>query len=299
MDDHRGAAREWPSAWLILTNRTYTGEATAWKGTVALPAGTVPPLVSRNDFDAVQAQLQRNKQAATRNNRTPEATLLRGGYARCGYCGRGLVVVRRATPNGMRHIYYCGRLAEPPPPGQARHGHGIFAHILDTAVWERIARLLTQPELIAVELERMRQDDPSTADLAAVERSLTLIAREQRNFVENLGKVSGPAADLIAEKINALEVQREQHAAEREAILRRQNAWQAAQERMGDITQWCRTVAGNLGTLSYQEKRLALDALGVQVQLWRVDHTPRYEIRASIPLDGIPAAEGIVCSTSR
>jgi hypothetical protein len=37
--------------------------------------------------------------------------------------------------------------------------------------------------------------------------------------------------------------------------------------------------------MTYADKRLALDALGVQAKVWRSDHEPRYEITASIPLD--------------
>ena len=99
---------------------------------------------------------------------------------------------------------------------------------------------------------------------------------------------------MIAEKINALEAQRQQHAAERDAILARAATWQRAQERIGDVQAWCRATAASLATLTYEQKQLALDALGVQVKVWRTDHEPRYKISASIPLEG-----AIVDSSSR
>jgi hypothetical protein len=36
--------------------------------------------------------------------------------------------------------------------------------------------------------------------------------------------------------------------------------------------------------LSYSQRRMALDALGIQVTLYRADHEPRYVIIANIPL---------------
>lgn len=72
---------------------------------------------------------------------------------------------------------------------------------------------------------------------------------------------------------------------EREGILSRQKAWAQAESQLGSVTLWCRTIATRLGQLTYQEKRLALDALGVQVTLYHTDHEPRYVITASIPLD--------------
>jgi hypothetical protein len=39
-----------------------------------------------------------------------------------------------------------------------------------------------------------------------------------------------------------------------------------------------------LGELTYDQRRLALDALGVHVRVWRPDHPNRFKIEASIPL---------------
>ena len=163
--------------------------------------------------------------------------------------------------------------------------------LLDRVVWAHVERILTNPELMAAELERTQSSDPTADDLAAVERQLTGVVREQRAYIENLGKVTGAAATLIAEKVNALEAQREQLTVEREAILSRAQAWQDAQDRLGKFEAWCQTWTTNLKTLTYQEKRLALDALGVEVRLWHASHEPRYDIRASIPLDGIAARQ--------
>jgi site-specific DNA recombinase len=157
--------------------------------------------------------------------------------------------------------------------------------VLDGAAWAHVRELLTHPETIAAELERMQREDPGAADLEATERALTAVVREQRNLVENLGHAQGAAAVLIADKINALEAQREQYTAEREGLLSRRQRWQAALDRIEDLQHWCRRVAANLAALTYQEKRLALDALGVAARVWRTGHDPRYKIRASIPLD--------------
>ncbi len=48
------------------------------------------------------------------------------------------------------------------------------------------------------------------------------------------------------------------------------------------LAEWCHRVATSIETLSYKEKRMALDALGFRVVLFRSDHTPRYIITADI-----------------
>jgi site-specific DNA recombinase len=71
---------------------------------------------------------------------------------------------------------------------------------------------------------------------------------------------------------------------EREAVTQRKKAWEMAQDRLDQLEAWCRTVAANIEDMSYQQKRLALDALGVTARVYRAGHEPRYEIEANIPM---------------
>lgn len=54
---------------------------------VTMPADTVPALVDAETYQIVQERMRLNKERSPRNNRDPEATLLRGGFVRCGHCG--------------------------------------------------------------------------------------------------------------------------------------------------------------------------------------------------------------------
>lgn len=58
-----------------------------------------PVLISPEVVDAVRAWLAVNKRLSTRNNQNPEAALLRGGYALCGYCGGTMQVNTGAAPS--------------------------------------------------------------------------------------------------------------------------------------------------------------------------------------------------------
>jgi site-specific DNA recombinase len=292
-DANGDAGTRWGSrtVWLILTNRAYIGEAEAFRysktGTaVALPAGTVPAIVDRDLFDAVQVRLSQNKGMATRNNKSPHLTLLRGGFVRCGQCNWAMHTYNNSSQGRKVLVYRCSRGYK---PGFATNPedckHVITASVLDKATWSQIRRILLHPEIIAAELERMREQDPLTDDLAAVERTLKAIARQQRNLIEHLANVNGTAGAAITSKLNDLGDQRTQLIAEREAILSRTQEWEHAQERLGSIQAWCQSIAANIDTLSYDEKRLALSALGVKVRVWRPQHDPRYKIDAVIPLD--------------
>jgi site-specific DNA recombinase len=309
------AARAWSHTTVrtILRDPIYTGQGAAWRfvvvrdrqrGTknvrwrdpserVTLPTGTVPTLVDASTFAAVQTRLRLNQERAARNNRAPHLTLLRGGFARCGHCGYAMQA--QATKGGRRGygavIYRCARASA--VDGEECQ-FNIRAAILDRAAWEPIEALLRNPASVRTKLEQSRTADPSADDLAGVERSLARVARQQRNLVEQLANLRGAAADLVAQKLAVLETERERLGDERAALLARQEAWRAGQERLDEFERWCATVAADLGSASYDEKRRALDLLNVRVRVWRTGHDPRYEVSASVGLASAAAASSSV-----
>jgi hypothetical protein len=79
---------------------------------------------------------------------------------------------------------------------------------------------------------------------------------------------------------------------DRAAIVARHEGWQLDLERLNNVHAWCRNIAGKLGTFTYEQKRLAREALGVQVRLCPTSHEPRYVITASIPLGAAEQDQG-------
>ncbi|MDP9363747.1 MAG: recombinase family protein [Chloroflexota bacterium] len=300
-------AKTWSPSTLhtILKRRAYTGEAVAWrygsertKGGgyrivvrpehehVALPEGTIPPLVAPAVFDAVQHRLSRNREQAARNNRNPESSLLRSGYARCGYCGTALSVT---TKKGALFYRHGTRTLD-------RHGCPsvqIKTACLDADVWRRVESMVTRPEVIAAEVARMREADPTGADLAAINRRLEVVVRKQGNLVKRLALIDDEdTAAVVAAEVTALSAEKRQLEEERGRVETASADWRAARDQLADLQSWCGRVAANLGALGYDQKRHLLDALGVQVRLFHTDHDPRYHVTASLPLDEVIASSG-------
>ena len=306
----RPGARWLPAAvHHILRHPSYCGRAAAWRHAstrgrgqmtrtmrlrpdgdhVALPAGVVPALVDETTFEAVQARLKLGRQRSVRNARDPEVALLRGGYARCGYCGRSLRVWRSSTrARGDFVGYRCARADKLPG---ACEGFTINARTLDGAAWGRIERILTNPEIVADELRRLRRDDPTAADLAAVDRQLAEIERQQRAKVAHLDKLDPDSAALLYEQLALLSERRKALEAERDGIAARRRGWQEARGRLDELEAWCRNVAGKVGRLTWEQKRLALDALGVGAKVWHSNHDPHFEITAGIPMKSASVSE--------
>lgn len=281
--------------WTILTNPSYAGNAVAYRWTargrndagqkvttrvlrpeaerIPLPAGTVPPLVDDDTFTAVQHRLARNKQEATRNNRHPEAALLRGGYAICGYCGSTLRV--ETVTRGLRYV--CGRAKE-------RTGactlHAMLVEDLDARVWAKVSAVLRDPEIIERKLAEQRAHDPTIEDIAALDRRRGELARKRGNLVDRIADADPDTAGVMMERAAALSSELARLDTEREALLARRAAWEASVSKAQDLIAWCRTVAQRLQGASYHTKRLALDYLGVRVKLFREGEPDRYLVEA-------------------
>jgi site-specific DNA recombinase len=281
----------------ILVRPTYSGTAVAYRhrherrpggryavraaseaDMIAVP-GIAPAIVSETEQATVAQRLSVNQANATRNNRMPERSLLRCGIARCGSCGRAMAVKNPypSRPDGPPR-YFC-KHAECGRPS-------IATTVVDGPVWAAVSTVLREPEIIAREVARHRTDGGLDRDLAAIERQLPAIADKQGRTARAIAAVDDDdaAAPLLAELKNladrkkALEAERD-HAIERIADRAAENA------RLQTLTDWCALVGTNLDSLSYDEKRLALDALGVQVRVYRPNATdetgaplPRWEV---------------------
>jgi site-specific DNA recombinase len=238
--------------------------------TLLLP-GVAPALVSAELAGAAVARLAANKQHSTRNNKHPEASLLRG-YVICGYCGCQL---RAVTPRAHGTLYRCNQAN--------RDAHGcpgflLQAHFLDAAVWQGMRERLLNRDLIAAELARLERDDPAGDDLAAVERRAADVARRQRNLMARLAdEDDADLAALIRADLAALLSERGRLDSERAVLERQRESWRLAQARLTDLDVWVRAVATNLDDLDYAGKRLAIEACRVQVKVWAKDRTPRWE----------------------
>jgi len=246
---------------------------------ILLPSGTYPALVTEREWDTVQDRIARNKAEAIRNNRNPEETLLRAGFVFCGYCGRKMHVKKAAR--GPE--YKC--VGAEAVSGTCEGMPSIRAQDLDTAVWEKVCDVLIEPDRIAREVRRMQANDPTIADLAAIDRSLRASEMERSNYLEAIGAMQQPdAIAAVAERLEETGKRIARLNEEREAVLDRRRAWQLTQDRLDDLTLWCGRVAANVQHMTYQEQRDTLTALGVTARAYRANHEPRYEIRMNIPV---------------
>ncbi len=233
---------------------------------VALP-DIAPAIVSEAERAAVLGRLQRNRAESTRRNPNPEATLLHCGHVFCGHCGLAMTVVNKAPSEMYRKPTYRCRSRHKgahdcPQPS-------LTAELVDGVVWEQVAAILRDPSVIAREVERHREDGGLDSDLAAVEARLVGIAKKQANLAAIAADMDPDAAAPLIAQLSTLATAKAAAERERGDLVARIASAEAEVARVQTLADWCATVSANLDSLDYAAQRAAIDALGVEVRVWR------------------------------
>ena len=304
--------------WKILRNRAYIGETYVFAQTYGEPKtrlskgtktkktglirkpreewieipGATPPIIDRDLFEAAQAQLKRNRERATRN--TKQQYLL-SGHIRCRRCNRNYWgYVKRAKWGGEYHpkrYYRCSGNLQMVSP--ARCGNrNLPADKVEALIWQEVEKLLCQPDLVLAELERQRTEvnDKSflEEELGQVNRRLKALDREQDQLLQWALK-GFPEESVIREneKINRQRADLKKRRGELETRI---NQARKAEVDIEGIERFCELVRQNLKDFTFEDKRLALEAL--QTEIWVDGDTITV-------LGSIPIIEGDIVSTRR
>lgn len=252
-----------------LTNPRYAGDLRAWRHERrrtpngkkgwryrpeaeqhTLPAGTIPPLVEREAWEAVQRRLPENRAAAARNNPAPDATLLRGGLVRCAYCRRrnrpdeGRVMV---VANANRHRGAAYRCVAVLPDGR-QCTNSILVDVLDRLVWGHVKALLAHPEHIREHFRAVAQADPTVGEVAGIEAALRQSRREQENLTAALGELNAEARAGVVALLNRKAAEVASLERSRDAILGRRAVWAEQRDRTAAAEALVRGLAEALGT---------------------------------------------------
>lgn len=225
--------------------------------------GAAPALADEATWSAANDVLHRNrsKREATRPYDTATDALLRAGHVYCAYCGHSMAVSRRRGKVSYKcQSVYRGANSE-------CRGWAIEAGKLDSFVWARCESWLGDPGVLAYELERSRpQIVESTADeIAQLQRGLDSIESEQAALAQTLGRLGSSAAEPVIDRLNILGSNREAPLAQREALVRTQEA--ASQVKAAEASFWdgiFEYVEG-IDHWGYEQKRETLKRLSVRV----------------------------------
>ncbi len=172
---------------------------------ISLPDGTIPAIVSLEQFERVKKQFERNKQDSVRNTKWPETGLLKYGLAKCAICGRNMQL-GHVVPGGTTfHSYQCWDIGTEGKRCRVR----LRIDSVDAEAWIMAIEHIRNPHLVIERANqivalRREQDDGKTIRQSLLEtrkkiNNLVLLA-EDATDIDELENIRGRISDLQKKK---------------------------------------------------------------------------------------------------
>jgi site-specific DNA recombinase len=229
----------------------------------------VPAVVSREMFEAAQAQLTRNKEVAARNLRDRQRYLLRGMLV-CAQCNRRLVArLMTNRPGGRKDLYqyYCsGRLDPALRPG-CRTGW-LTGPALEDAVWEKVRVYLRDRKRIERSLQlRGRQADE---DRVRQDAELARLATEERTVQVQTDKLLGLLYEgrvddaTFDRQMGMLRKRAESMAARRSTLDEQTRQREHAAGALDQVKELCEVARGAVDLLNRAQRRRLLEMMDLR-----------------------------------
>jgi len=285
------------TVYRILTNPAYSGKTYAYTkeyvepkrrlkansrvkktGVVRKPReewveipGATPPIISEEMFIAAQNILKRNKELACRN---AKRQYLLSGYIFCRRCGRRYIgYVKKWKGNSKRYeqrYYRCGKSQSIVTPDCCDNKQ-LHGPTIEVAVWRQIEDLLSHPEVVLQELQR-KEEEATTAsrqvvnwqdELQSVERRLSNIEK-QKDRAWKAFELTGDE-ERFKREIAKCDQDKEVLIEHKASLEQKIETFQQCQVDIKGIKQACELVKRNVTSLSFEDKRLTLEALQIRV----------------------------------
>ena len=249
-----------------------------------IPVGTVPAIVTQEQFDLVQEKLSHNQSVASRNNK--KNTYLLRALISCGKCG----LACKAMTKYPYKYYICAGKKKRLRTGRGENCTSRYspAEQLDEVVWRDLCEVLTHPESISQALQRAHGGEWIPQELKARQESL----REGRAALKR--QLDRLTEAYLGEVIPLEEYRRRRRELERkdEALEGQERQLQAqADQRMelagvaDSIEDFCARVQRGLEGATFEQRRRLVELLIDRV----IVTDEKVEIRYVIPTD--PSSE--------
>jgi len=233
---------------------------------IEMPKAT-PPIISEKLFEAAQNKLNQNRKFAVRNTRHE---YLLHGLVRCRSCGRGywgyVSVKHRGEKRYEARRYRCSGTQSIVTPVKCSNC-SYNAQKLESLVWTQVEDILSHPEVVIAEIER-RQEEASRLgsleiELDIVKRRLAELDKEQQQLLD--WALKGFPEETVDKTNKRINETRCELIETRTKLEEQVEITQKQQVNIDKIEYFCDLVKSNIKLLTYENKRLALEALDIKV----------------------------------
>lgn len=248
------------------TRRKKTGVITKPKDQwLEIPHAT-PAIISEQIFETAQVYLKRNKELSVRNGKRD---YLLSGYifCQCGARYQGYVKKWKESRKPCSQRYYrCGKSQSIVTPERC-HNRQLHAPKIEEAIWKQIEMMLSKPEMLMKALEikgnEVKQVTTMQSRLTQIQSQLENRKKQKERIwraFELTGDEGSFKKDIERLDNEALELENEKVELEQKI-----DDYQHYDIDAKCIEEACKLFSDNLKNMTYQDKRLALEALQVKI----------------------------------
>jgi len=226
--------------------------------------GATPAIISEDTFRLAQEQLRRNFERAKRNQKNE---YLLSGHIRCGLCARRYNGHRNGVGRSAYLQYRCAGKHRTesiiPCPSKA-----VRASEVETLVWNEVKKVLAHPDLVLFELQTRQRE---AGNREGVEKQLTLLGKRINGVdgaiqrLVTLYRYNEIDDEYILKENKKLKEEKQRLLQEKEQLRKRLEVCAVTDFQIETIKQYCDGIAQNIEQFTYEEKRLALEALDIKV----------------------------------
>ncbi len=299
----RNASRGWSPRTIIgfARNPAYLGEAYAFRYSrkyakqmapkdewLALPEGTIPPLVTPAVFEMANQTIAGNR-GGSHKNPNPESFLLRGGFIYCGLCG-GMMVCRNEKDK-CRYVH-CGP-HDPDHNPRCTSRLSIMQPMVDDFAWSRVLQVIQHPRFIERFTDRLEQGDDLGGELRQAQDHLATVGRRVANTQAMMGDAeTADQRKFILAELSRVSAEREAAAIRLTDVLALHNSRTHARAAVESFAERVRQRWGQIRDFTYQERREALQQLGVKVSIRPKNDGARITVDMAFNLGKLPTKPG-------
>ena len=238
-----------------------------------------PDIVSEDIFQAANAEIDKPKVTTGR----PKHEYLLTGYVKCGYCGSPLV---GSCLNHKYRYYHCrGTYPTSVKPAICKARY-VKADNIEDIVWGKVREVIEHPDVILAEMNRRSSSEGNhnghtvTKQIASLKKKIQGYENQEKRLVKlfGLGQI---AEDIILDEINQLKTNNHEDEIKLSRLINIKEQTVDIAKIESILNEFCGRVKLNLDSCDLQTKRLALDALDIQV----IATDDSIDIRASVPLE--------------
>ncbi len=256
----------------------------------------IPAIITKDLFEKANGRIAQNKNLVTHNTQASKESLMRGGLAKCAYCGRSLRVKRVVDTqlSGEEVSYFYYDCDKPYLKGGGKcSGCCISVDLLDRGVAEYIIKLLRDRSEVDEKIRKLQEKNPVHTQQQRKLKNLNTILLEQETFRNNLAiemrkkTLSEKTVAYLKTQLSALEEQEQEARHDLADEQRMQQKRDHLERRIAEFHQQCREWREKVDDLqltpSFQFNLDAVLFFGISVTVWRKDTKPRYQIHTDLP----------------